>query len=236
VLWAWIYSGAKDISDLKPVNMGILSLILLHVICGLLSIQPISAFFPAGGLIKDGSHQRQHTYYFSGSSSEPLFAKSGTKKKRVKGNGITVNKLAYRNYEILETLEAGISLKGTEVKSIRDGKMNIRDGYCKTTKTGQCTLHNVHIGKHSHSGAYFQHEELRIRPILIRKAEARKFNLKAETPGITVVPLKAYFSDDNKVKFLIGLAKGKNNRDKRKDIQAREEKRDIGRMMKSFNV
>ena len=165
-----------------------------------------------------------------------LFAKSGTKKKKSKGNNITENKLAYRNYEIMETLEAGISLKGTEVKSIRDGKMNIRDGYCKVTKTGQCTLHNVHIGKHSQSGAYFQHEERRIRSLLIHKAEARKFAMRTETPGITLVPLKAYFSDQNKVKFLIGLARGKNVRDKRQDIKDREEKRDIGRMMKNFRV
>lgn len=74
-----------------------------------------------------------------------LNAKSGTKKKRPKDNTITVNRNAYRNYEILETIVAGISLVGTEVKSIRDGKMNIRDGFCKPDRRGTCTLHNVRL-------------------------------------------------------------------------------------------
>jgi hypothetical protein len=74
-----------------------------------------------------------------------LNAKSGTKKKRPKDNTITVNRNAFRNYEILETIVAGISLVGTEVKSIRDGKMNIRDGFCKPDRRGTCTLHNVRL-------------------------------------------------------------------------------------------
>ena len=78
-----------------------------------------------------------------GNKQFTLHAKSGTKKKKPKGNTITVNKNAFRNYEILETYEVGISLVGTEVKSIRDGKMNIRDGFCKPDKFGRCTLHNV---------------------------------------------------------------------------------------------
>jgi SsrA-binding protein len=125
-----------------------------------------------------------------------------------------VNRLAYRNYEIVDTIEAGISLVGTEVKSIRDGKMTIRDGYVKPSKNGRsCTLHNVHIGKHSMAGAFFnvgiycfvlvlvlvtqltfcfskKHEEMRVRPLLIHKEQARKFLQQVEQQGMTVIPLK----------------------------------------------
>ena len=92
-------------------------------------------------------------------SPSQLFGKS-KKKKKPSGNTIAVNRQARRNYEVLETMEAGISLVGTEVKSIRDGKMNLRDGYVRPTKDGRsCILYNVHIGKHSMSGGHFQHEK-----------------------------------------------------------------------------
>lgn len=163
--------------------------------------------------------------------------KGGTKKKKAKSNTITVNKLAFRNYEVLETWEAGIALQGTEVKSIRDGKMNIRDGYIKTEKNGRsCTLMNVHIGKHSTAGEYFQHDERRPRGLLLHKQESRRLLQKTDRlPGMTIVPLKAYWSDQNKVKFEIGLCRGKNVRDKRQDIKDREGKREANRMMKNFN-
>lgn len=162
--------------------------------------------------------------------------KGGTKKKKVKSNMITVNKLAFRNYEVLETWEAGISLVGTEVKSIRDGKMNIRDGFVKANKNGRsCTLMNVHIGKHATAGEFFQHEETRPRDLLLHKQEARKLLQKTDRlPGMTIVPLKAYWNDQNKVKFQIGLCRGKDQRDKRQDIKDREGKREANRMMKSF--
>jgi SsrA-binding protein len=164
--------------------------------------------------------------------------KAGTKKKKVKSNIITVNKLAFRNYEVLETLEVGISLVGTEVKSIRDGKMNIRDGFVKANKNGRsCTLMNVHIGKHNTAGEFFNHEERRPRPLLLHKQEARRLLQKTDRmPGMTIVPLKAYWNDGNKVKFEIGLCRGKNLRDKRQDIMERESKREESRMIKNFNV
>ena len=168
----------------------------------------------------------------------PLYLKKGgTKKKKVKSNTITVNKLAHRNYEVLETLEVGISLVGTEVKSIRDGKMNIRDGFVKANKNGRsCTLMNVHIGKHNTAGEFFNHEERRPRNLLLHKQEARRLLQKTDRmPGMTIVPLKAYWNDGNKVKFEIGLCRGKNLRDKRQDIMARESKREESRMIKNFN-
>ena len=171
--------------------------------------------------------------------ASPLYLKKGgSKKKKVKSNIITVNKLAYRNYEVLETLEVGVSLLGTEVKSIRDGKMNIRDGFVKANKNGRsCILMNVHIGKHNMAGEFFNHEERRPRPLLLHKQEARRLLQKTDrTPGMTIVPLKAYWSEGNKVKFAIGLCRGKNLRDKRQDIMARESKREESRMIKNFNV
>ena len=166
-----------------------------------------------------------------------LNAKSKKKKKKPNGNTICVNRQARRNYEIIDTLEAGISLKGTEVKSIRDGKMNLQDSFVKPSKNGQsCTLMNCHIGKHTMSGAYFQHEERRPRPLLVHKYEARKLLQKTEKLGMTIIPLKAYFNDDNKVKVQIALAKGKNVRDKRNDIKERELKRETGRIMKNFRL
>ena len=159
------------------------------------------------------------------------------KKNKPKTNVICVNRNARRNYEVLETLEAGISLVGTEVKSIRDGKMNLRDGYVRPTKDGRsCILYNVHIGKHSSSGAYFQHEERRERTLLVHKQQARKLLQQTEQQGMTVVPLKAYFNDQNKVKLEIALCRGKNVRDKREDIKARDAQREERRIIKSFRV
>lgn len=169
-----------------------------------------------------------------------LFAKSGTKKKK-KGPGsntVAVNRIAYRNYEVLDTFEAGISLLGTEVKSIRDGKLNLRDGYVKPAKNGRsCTLHNVHVGKCQYVGAeYFQHEEKRPRSLLLHRSEARKLLQQTEQLGMTVIPLKAYWNEQNKLKIQIALCRGKNVRDKRATIQERDMKRETNRIIKNFRI
>mmetsp|Transcript_22501 Transcript_22501/g.34154 ORF Transcript_22501/g.34154 Transcript_22501/m.34154 type:complete len:200 (-) Transcript_22501:5760-6359(-) len=170
-------------------------------------------------------------------SKTGLFAKSGKKKKKPNDGTIAKNRIAYRNYEIIETLEAGISLKGTEVKSIREGKMNLRDGYCRASNDGRgVSLFNVHIGKHSMSSEYFQHEERRIRPLLVHKEQARKLKKQTEATGLTMVPLKAYFNEENKLKIQIALCRGKNARDKRQTIKDRENKREANRIMKNFRV
>ena len=115
--------------------------------------------------------------------------------------------------------------------------MNIRDGFVKPNKNCRsCTLMNVHIGKHSMASEFFNHEERRPRSLLLHKKEARKLLQKTDRqPGMTIVPLKAYWSDNNKVKFEIGLCRGKNVRDKRQDVAEREAKRDTNRMIKNFN-
>lgn len=171
------------------------------------------------------------------SRTTTLFAKSGTKKKKIRDGTICVNRQARRNYEIIETMEAGIVLKGTEVKSIRDGKFIIRDSFVKPSFNGRsCTLMNSHIGKHTMAGPFFQHEEKRPRELLLHKSEARKIKLKTDQSGMTAVPLKAYFNKDNRVKLQIALCKGKNMRDKRADIKERDLKRETDRAIKSFRI
>jgi len=182
------------------------------------------------------STQQRQQHHYSSSSPFSLFAGKNRKKKSEAGS-ICVNRLAYRNYEIIDTLEAGVALLGTEVKAIRDGKMNLRDAYVKPAKDGRsATLHNVHIGKHTMAGAYFQHEEKRVRPLLLHKEQARKLMQQTEQQGMTVVPLKAYFNKDNRVKIQIALCRGKNVRDKRATIRERDAKREEKRIIKSFRV
>ena len=199
-----------------------------------------SLIFPGQAFLLPANCKTIHPYQrkqLLSRTSTSLAKKSGTTKKKPKGNLICTNRLAYRNYEIIETMEAGISLKGTEVKSIRDGKMNLRDGYVRPTKDGRgCTLFNVHIGKHSMAGEFFQHEEKRPRALLVHRHEARRMQQRTDQKGLTIVPIKAYFNDDNKLKLEIALCRGKNVRDKRATIKEREAKRDERRIIKSFRI
>lgn len=166
-----------------------------------------------------------------------LAKKSGTKKKKKQDGTIAVNRAARRNYEVVTTYDAGISLLGSEVKAIREGKMNLGDGFVRPLNNGRsCTLYNVHIGKNPSSGEYFQHEERRPRPLLLNKEESRKLAKAVEQQGFTIVPLKAYFSPRNQVKVKIGLCRGKNQRDKRNTIRDREMKKDAERMIKNFRA
>ncbi len=165
-----------------------------------------------------------------------LYAKTKKKKKVNNSPIIATNRQARRNYEIMSTYDAGISLLGSEIKAIRDGKMNLQDGFVRPDKAGRgMSLHNCHIGKHS-TGDYFNHEERRVRPLLLRKEECKKLRREIDIKGMTIVPLKCYLNDKNMVKVQIGLCRGKNVRDKRNDIKDREMKRDTDRMMKSFRV
>ena len=114
--------------------------------------------------------------------------------------------------------------------------MNLRDGFVRPDNLGRgMSLYNVHIGKHS-TGEFFNHEERRVRPLLLNKEECKKMRKEIEMKGMTIVPLKAYFNDKNLVKVQIGLCRGKNVRDKRDAIKDREMKRDTDRMMKSFRA
>ena len=101
------------------------------------------------------------------------------------------NRFARHQYEILETLETGIELLGTEVKSIRAGQCNLRDGFC-LIRSGELQLHNVHISPHSHAGRFFNHEPLRVRKLLAHRREIDKFRTALEQKGLTLIPLNLH--------------------------------------------
>lgn len=140
-----------------------------------------------------------------------------------------VNRKARYDYEILETYEAGIVLKGTEIKSIRDGRVNLSDSYA-LIRNGEIFLLNMHISPYSH-GNIHNHEETRSRKLLLHKKEIRKLAEQVSIKGLTIVPLKLYFKK-NKAKILIGLARGKKTYDKRETIKERDILRDIQRKYK----
>ena len=146
---------------------------------------------------------------------------------------VAVNRLARRNYEILDEFEAGVALVGTEVKSCRAGKVTLRDGYCRIDD-GECWLHNVNIARHETAGAYFQHEETRPRRLLLHKREIRKLEDAVNQKGLTIVPLAAYFNEKSYLKVSIGLARGKKLQDKREDLKRRDQQRETARVLKAF--
>ena len=134
------------------------------------------------------------------------------------------NRKAKYNYHILDKIEAGIVLTGTEIKSIRGGKANIKDSYA-TMKNGEAFLINMHISAYE-NGNIFNHEETRTRKLLLHKNEIYKLNDKIRLEGFTLIPLKIYLNR-GKAKVLIGVCKGKKNYDKREDIKKRDIEREI---------
>ena len=144
---------------------------------------------------------------------------------------VAVNRLARRNYEILDEFEAGVALAGTEVKSCRAGKVTLRDGYCRV-KDGECWLENVHIAQHGTTGSYFQHDEVRPRRLLLHKREIVKLKSQVDRQGLTIVPMACYFNEQSRLKVNIALARGKNVADKRETIRRRESDRENRRMLK----
>lgn len=133
------------------------------------------------------------------------------------------NRKARHDYELLETLEAGIVLLGTEVKAIREGRVNLRDSFARV-EDGEVYLHNVHISPYSHRG-YATHEPLRRRKLLLHRAEIRRLIGKAVEKGFTLVPVRMYFKG-SRVKVALSLARGKKTHDKRESIKRREAERE----------
>lgn len=123
------------------------------------------------------------------------------------------------DYHLLETFEAGVVLLGTEVKSIREGRVNLRDSYARI-EGGELWVHNIHISPYSHRG-YAEHEALRRRKLLLHGEEIRKLIGKVEEKGMTLVPVRMYFKN-GRVKLAICMAKGKKHYDKRETIKRRE--------------
>ena len=132
---------------------------------------------------------------------------------------IAENRKARHDYHILETWEAGVVLLGTEVKAIREGRVNLRDSYARADR-GEVWLLNVHISPYSPTG-YAHHEEKRQRKLLLHQHEIRKIVGRVAEKGLTLVPLEMYFKK-GRVKVLVGLAKGKQAHDKRETIRRRE--------------
>lgn len=140
-----------------------------------------------------------------------------------------INRKARFNYFIKEEYECGIVLKGTEIKSIRNGSCNIGDSYAHIRK-GELFILNMFIGEYK-EGNIFNHQETRTRKLLMHKNEIVKLDNKVKLEGYTLIPLKVYFKD-NKAKILLGLCKGKKDFDKREDIKERDIKRDIEKRIK----
>ena len=142
---------------------------------------------------------------------------------------IANNKKAYHDYFIEEEYEAGIALHGTEVKSLRAGRANLRDSYA-VIRNGEVFVEHMHISPYE-QGNIFNHDPLRARKLLMHKAEIVRLFSKTREKGYTLVPLKVYFKH-GRAKLELALASGKHNYDKRQDLQARAAKRDIERALK----
>jgi len=144
---------------------------------------------------------------------------------------VATNRKAFHDYHIEDRYEAGISLLGTEVKSLREGRVNLKESYV-IIKEGEAYLFNCHISPYSH-GNLQNHDPLRTRKLLLHKKELSKLWGGISQKGFTLVPLKIYFKN-GKAKVEIGLAKGKREYEKRESIKAKEAKREIERHMKSY--
>jgi SsrA-binding protein len=141
------------------------------------------------------------------------------------------NRKARHDYFIDESYEAGIALTGSEIKSIRAGRVNLRGGYARV-QNGEICLHDIHISPYDQSGKYFNHEPTRPRKLLLHRREISRIAGQVDRQGFTLVPLRLYFKG-RRVKVDLGLARGKKLYDKREDIAKRESRRDIERAMKS---
>lgn len=144
---------------------------------------------------------------------------------------IAKNKKAYFDYFIQEKFEAGIVLKGSEVKALRDGRVNLKDSFIRFVKS-EAFIFNMHIGRLETTHHFYAHEERGSRKLLLHKKEIEKMIKAVERDGYTVVPLEIYFNDKNIVKVEIAIVKGKQLHDKREDLKQKDMKRDIERAIK----
>ena len=147
------------------------------------------------------------------------------------GKVISQNKKAYHNFEILEKLEVGLMLKGHEIKSIRAGKVNLKESYARVDKN-ELWLMGCHISPYLQSHTIEKIDPVRNRKCLLHKKQLKKWLGKVNEKGLTIVPLKLYFSDSNKIKCEIGLVRSKKLHDKRKQIKEKSIQRDLQRATK----
>ena len=144
------------------------------------------------------------------------------------------NKKARFNYELLDTYVAGIVLKGTEIKSIRQGKASIAESFCEFSEDNDLFIVNMHIDEYNHAG-HFNHQPRAARKLLLNRRELTKLRKEVQASGLTIVPLLLFINDRGLAKLKIALARGKKEYDKRETIRARESKRNLDRIKKSFN-
>ena len=153
-------------------------------------------------------------------------------KKQRTNEPVIENRRARHDYSITDTLECGLKLTGTEVKSIRAGEVSHGEGYGRADETPpSLRVHGIHIAEYPPAGSHRQHDPIRTRVLLAHKREIRKLAVATRAKGFSLVPLKLYFVN-GRAKLLIGLGQGKKQRDKRQDLQARDAKREIERALK----
>lgn len=141
------------------------------------------------------------------------------------------NKKAYHDYFIEETIECGIVLTGTEIKSIRNSKCSIKESWCNIVN-GELFVNSLHIAKYE-NGSIFNHEELRIRKLLVHKKEINKLTGIVTQQGYTIIPVEVYLNEQGRAKILIGVCKGKHSYDKRQSLKDKDIKRSIDRVLSS---
>ncbi len=144
------------------------------------------------------------------------------------------NKRAAFEYNLLESFVAGIMLKGTEIKSIREGSGSISEAYC-FIKNGELFVKNMNIPEYSH-GNLMNHDILRLRKLLLNKRELKKIDTKTREKGVAVVPVRLFISDRGFAKLEIALGRGKKSFDKRETIKQKDSKRELDRVMKKYRV
>ena len=144
------------------------------------------------------------------------------------------NKKAYHDYAIEAKFEAGMVLSGPEVKSLRAGKANLKDGYVQIDDNGEAILHNVHISQYSHA-THNPNDPLRVRKLLLHKRELKKLIGKLQEKGLALIPLSIYFNERGKAKVELGLARGKKLYDKRATLKKKQSDREVERALRRDN-
>lgn len=158
--------------------------------------------------------------------------------KKDKEDGIKVvckNKKAFHDYQIETRYEAGMVLRGPEVKSLRAGKANLKDGYAQIDQRGELYLHNVHISLYSFA-THNPNEPRRVRKLLLHKRELNKLIGKLREKGLALIPLKIYFIGNGKAKIELGLARGKKLYDKRASLKEKQSNRELQRAMRHGKI
>ena len=149
------------------------------------------------------------------------------------GETIAKNKKAFHDFFVQDKYEAGLVLKGSEIKAIRAKRVNLKDSFIRMVE-GEAFLFNAHIGLLVTTHAHFRHEERGSRKLLLHKKELIKLNAAVQKDGLTIIPLAMYYNHKNLVKISIAIAKGKQQHDKRQDLKDKDQKRDIARALKDY--